>query len=50
MPLILVSKKAIFSQIFENLSNSFNVALVEIFGINQNIIQIYDNKKFELFG
>ena len=35
-----IGKKIVFSKVFKYLSNSFNINLLKIFYINQDIIQI----------
>ena len=40
-----VGKKEIFLELVQNPAYSFNVKLPKVFDINQDIIQVYDNKK-----
>ena len=44
-----VSKQAIFLEFFKNLLNGFYITLVGVFGINQNIIKLNDDKKMQFF-
>lgn len=48
--LFQIGKKIIFSKILKYPTNSFYMNLVEIFGIDQNVIPIYKNKDINLFG
>ena len=45
-----VGKKAMFFWFFENPSNGINVSLAWVLGIDENIIQINNDKNIELFG
>lgn len=37
-------------KLIKNSTNGFDMALFKIFSINQNVIQIYNNKYIKLFG
>ena len=39
-----------FSKIFKNLLNSFDIALARLLTINHNIIQIYHNRNVKIFS
>ena len=45
-----VGKERIFPKLIYNLAYGRNMSLAWILGIDQNIIQIHDNKNFQLFS
>ena len=45
-----ISKKTVFPQLFEELSNGPHVALTFILGVNQDVIQADNDKNIEFFG
>ena len=44
-----ISKKEIFLELVQNSVYGLNVRLTQIFDIDQNVIQIYNNKNIQLF-
>ena len=48
--LLQISKKTVFSKVLEYLPNRSNMSLAEILRIDQDIVQVYNNKDIELFG
>lgn len=50
MPLFQISKETIFSEVFESLLNGFDIALVLVFSINKNIIELYNNINITLLS
>ena len=51
MTLLQIGKKAVFFlELFEDPADSFNVGLARVLGMDQNVVQIHDNKNIELFG
>ena len=47
--LFQVSKQAVFPEFSEDPTDSFDVTLAGIFGVNQDVIDIYDNKNIKFF-
>lgn len=45
----IIKKKILFWQ-FQNALNSFKMTLALIFGVNQDVIWINNNKNIKLFG
>ena len=50
LTLFQIGKKTILSQKIQYLLHGFHVTLVFIFGINEDVIQINNNKNIELFS
>ena len=48
--LLQIGKKIVFLEVFEYLTNGFYVSLAEIFDVDQDVVQIYNNKDIKLFG
>ena len=45
-----ISKERVFLKLIQNLTHSLNVWLAWILGVDQYVIQIYDNKDIQLFS
>ena len=43
-----IGKKTVFPKVLKYLPNGFNVNLVGILGIIQNVVRVYTNKNIEL--
>ena len=50
MTILQISKQAIFLKLIYNLVDDFDMGLAGFFGINQNVVKIYNNKSVKLFG
>ena len=50
MTLFQVGKKAVFSQFVQHPSDSIDMSLACILGIDQDVIQVKDHKNVEFFG
>ena len=50
-PAILqIGKETVFPKVFEYLLNGFDVSLAGIFSIDQDVVQVYNDKDIELLG
>ena len=47
--LFQVGKQAVFPKLSKNLPNNFHVTLTDVFGINQNVIEIYNDENIKFF-
>ena len=47
--LFQVNKQAVFSEFSEDLLYSFHVTLAGVFGVNQDVIKVYDDKNIKFF-
>ena len=50
MTFLKVSKKVIFPQFFENLSNSINVSLAWVLGVDENVIKVNNDKNIKFLN
>lgn len=50
LTLFQISKKTVFPEDFEYSTNGFYMSLVKIFGVDQDVVQIYNKKYIKLFG
>ena len=48
--LLQIGKETVFSQVLEYPPNNFNVSLAGILSIDQDIVQVYNDKNIELLG
>ena len=48
--LLQIGKKNVFSEVLKYPINGFYVSLARIFGVDQDVVQIYNNKDIKLFG
>ena len=46
--LLQIGKETVFSKILEYLPNGFDVSLAGILRINQDVVQVYNDKDIEL--
>ena len=50
MAFLEVDKKAVFPQFFENPSNGINVSLAWVFGVDEDVIKVNNDKDIEFLG
>ena len=48
--LLQIGKKTVFAEVLEYPTNGFYVSLAGIFVLDQDVVQIYNNKNIELLG
>ena len=48
--LLQIGKKTVFPKVLEYPPNGFNVSLTKIFSIDQDVVQVYNDKDIKLLG